>query len=141
MCERQAGVWKLSASADRDTITGEMRSISRTLRGGKREASTELAKLAAEYDDPTARLPAAPAKIALTKLIVDRKEAWDGSATTKSSYVSLPRTNIEPAIGRLPIGEFDTRLLDRYCRWMLDEKGLSDSTVRSIYALIRGSLR
>ena len=141
MRERKPGVWELRVYGGLDPISGKERTVSRTFRGGKREASTALAKLVSELDDPTRRRQAAPSKITLARLITERLEAWDGSATTKSSYQSLFRTHIEPTVGRLPIGELDTRLLDRYYRWLKDDKGLSDSTVKSVHALIRGSLR
>ncbi len=141
MRERSPGVWELRVYVGRDPILGTERVTSRRFRGTKRDASTALAKLVAELDDPTARRRAAPAKVTLTKLISDRLEAWEGSATTKASYRSLLSKHIAPTIGQLSIGELDTRLLDRFYRWLRDEHGLSASTVKSIHSLIRGSLR
>ena len=141
MRERSPGVWELRVYVGRDPIVGTERVASRRFRGTKREASTALAKLVAELDDPTARRRAAPTKLTLEKLIDDRLDAWEGSATTKASYRSLLSKHIAPTIGRLAIGEIDTRLLDRFYRWLRDEHGLSASTVKSIHSLIRGSLR
>ena len=59
-----------------------------------------------------------------------------GSSTSRCRV-----THIAPTIGRLTIGDVDTRLLDRFYRWLRDEQGLSDSTIKSIHSLIRGSLR
>ena len=38
---------------------------------------------------------------------------------------SLLSTHIAPTVGKLPIGEIDTRILDRLCLWLRDEHHLS----------------
>ena len=139
--ERTPGVWELRVYVGREPLTQKETVVSRTVRGGKREASTALAKFITELDDPTARRRAAPAKLTLAKLIAERLATWEGSPTTKMSYQSLLSKHIAPTIGKLPIGELDTRILDRFYRWLRDEHQLSASTVKSVHSLIRGSLR
>ena len=139
--ERSPGVWELRVYTGRDPVTGKERAVSRTFRGGKREASTALSKLVGELDDPAARRRAAPARITLSALIGERLASWEGSATTRATYQSMLTKHIAPTVGRLAVGDVDTRMLDHFYRWLSDEHGLSASTIKGIHSLIRGSLR
>lgn len=141
MRERKPGVWELRVYVGVDPISGSKRVISRRFRGGKRDAQTALAQLVAEVADPEERRRSNPAKITLTGLIEEHLLAWEGSATTKSSYRSLAVNHIDPTIGRLEIGKLDARILDRFYRWLREEKNLSPSSIKSVHSLIRGALR
>ena len=141
MRERSPGVWELRVYVGRDVLTGKEKVVSRRTRGSRRNAQTALAKLVTELDDPMSRRRVAPTQLTVTRLITGRLAEWDGSPTTKATYLSQLNKYIAPTIGRLAITELDARILDRFYRWLRDEQHLSASTIRSIHSLIRGSLR
>lgn len=49
--ERSKGVWELRVYTGRDPVTKRPRQISRTFKGGKRDATTELSKMVAEASE------------------------------------------------------------------------------------------
>jgi hypothetical protein len=49
--ERTPGVWELRVRTGRDPLTGEYRQVSRTFRGGHRQAESALVALSAEVAD------------------------------------------------------------------------------------------
>ena len=141
MRERLPGVWEVRVYVGVDPVTGTKRVASRQVKGGKREAQVELARFVAELSDPDAAGRRSSTAVTLTRLINEHLAAWDGSATTLASYRSILSNHVEPTIGRLPLAEVDARILDRFYRWLRDEKGLAPSTIKSVHALIRGSFR
>jgi integrase len=144
MRERSPGVWELRVFVGTDPITGVERTKSKTFRGGKREATSALAALVTSLSAEavsSGRRKVAPAKMTLTGLLEAYLEQFEGSPGTSSSYQSMLSKHIKPTIGRLPLHDVDARILDRFYKFLRDERGLAPSSIRSVHALIRGALR
>ena len=140
MRERSPGVWELRVFLGEDRVTGNKRYLSRTVRGGKRLATTTLARLVAADDTPSNRRRLAPAKLTLAELIDAHIERHPGSPTTKTEYAAVHRRYIRPLVGRLPVAEVDAGILDSFYEYLGNERGLAPSTVRQVHAIIRGAL-
>src|SRR5260221_8145654 len=125
--ERSSGVWEVRAYVGADPVTGTKRTISRTVRGGKRQAQRALAELVAERPD---RRAAAPARMTLNQLIEQHIDRHAGSPTTITEYRATWRRNIQPYVGRLPLHRVDAGILDQFYEYLQREKHLAPSTIR-----------
>lgn len=132
-----SGRWELIVNAPRDPVTGRRRQKSRTVYGGERDASRELAKLLLEVHAGRH----GDAEITLTTLVgvwLDQVEA-DLSPTTRMEYRRLAEKRIATYFGRTPLRKVTAASLRAYYRALRDH-GLAASTVQNIHTVIRGAL-
>jgi integrase len=139
MRERSPGCWDLRVFVGQDPVTGKLRYTSRTFRGGKRAASSELAKLVSTLPTEQPQRRRAQAKMSLSDLIDTHIDRHAGSPTTIAEYRAAHNRYIRPLVGRLPIAELDAGTLDHFYEHLVRKRGLSPSTVRQVHAIIRGA--
>lgn len=139
MREKAPGVWEVRVEAGRDPVTGRRRQISRTVRGGKRDAQKVLNKLASEADtgthsgtDVTFR-ELADRWLALTE--------GDLSVTTARRYRDLLKNHITPALGTVKVHAIRPAQLDALYAGLITDKGLAPASVRQVHAVIRRAMQ
>jgi integrase len=139
---RRGNSWELRAYVGVDPTTGRPKYLTRTFRGGKREADEALARFVTEVSGGGH----AAKDTTLSELI----RRWldlvreDLSPSTVCGYERIIRSYIEPDIGRVSLAKLRTDQLDRYSK-LRDEGGqdggpLSPPTVRQTHAVIRRAL-
>jgi integrase len=141
---RQRGdAWELRAFVGRDPVTGRKKTVTRTFRGGKREAEEALSKLVAEV--------AGGGHAAQDVTVGELLDRWFEHARTELSpstareYERLIRTHIRPAFGKTRLARLRSSQLDAFYA-QLREHGsatggrLSPSSVRQVHAILRRSL-
>jgi len=137
--QRKPGVWQVRVCAGRDPLTRRWRYITRTVRGGKREAQRAAAELVAEIERglaPTVRGTVAQ----LLDQWMAHVEAQGRSPSTLMANRSCIRANIVPALGHLQLSELRAADIDAlYARLLA--KGLSTLTVRKCHAILSASCR
>ncbi|WCO65290.1 tyrosine-type recombinase/integrase [Iamia majanohamensis] len=137
--ERSPGVWEVRVEAGRDPVTGRRRQVSRTVRGGKRDAQKVLNRLAAETDTG--------ANVGTSATFDDLAGRWltlcerDLSPTTVHRYRILLRNHIAPALGSVAVHRIQPVQLDALYGGLMVDKGLSPATVRQVHAIIRRALQ
>jgi integrase len=141
---RQRGnSWELRAYVGVDPTSGRAKYLTRTFRGGKREADEALARFVTEVSGGGH----AAKDTTLSKLI----RRWldlvreDLSPSTVRGYERIIRCYIEPEIGRVSLAKLRTDQLDRFYSKLRDEGGqnggpLSPATVRQTHVVIRRAL-
>lgn len=138
MRERSAGVWELRLDLGRDPITGRRRQLSRSVRGGKREAQSQLNQLLADESrgDQTGS----------AVRVRDLLERWldmatgELSPTTIRRYRGLIDVHILPAMGDRALHKIRAGDLDEFYLGLLRRKGLAPATVRQVHAVLRRAL-
>ncbi len=125
--------------AGRDPVTGRNRQLSKTVRGSKTQARQRLNALVAEaqsgrYDGTSATFEQLANK--WLDLVED-----DLSPTTLRGYRNKLKVRIFPAIGDRPVNKITTDDLDQLYRGLVNQIGLSPTTVRQINAIIRRAFR
>ncbi len=137
--ERSPGVWEVRVERGRDPVTGRRLQISRTVRGGKREAQRKLNALLAEVDEGTTSSSDAKFR--------DVAERWlrltkaDLSPTTFRRYRGLLEHHIYPALGNRAAASIRTSELDELYLGLIERKNLSAASVRQVHAVIRRALQ
>jgi len=140
---RRGNSWELRAYVGVDPTTGRAKYLTRTFRGGKREADEALARFVTEVSGGGH----AAKDTTLSELI----RRWlnlvreDLSPSTVRGYERIIRCYIEPDIGRVSLAKLRTDQLDRFYSKLRDEGGkdggpLSPATVRQTHAVIRRAL-
>lgn len=138
MREKRPGVWEVSVEAGRDPVTGRRRQLSRTVRGGKRDAQQMLNRLLSESDAGAhAGTDASFRDVALRWL---RLGAGDLSPTTVRRYEGLLERHIYPSLGDRPAHKIRATELDDLYHGLVNEVGLAPATVRQVHAKIRRAL-
>lgn len=137
MRERYPGAWELRVSQGFDPITGKRLMLSRSVRGTKRMAALELAKLVAEVDD--GRVAPVDGSITVAALVDAFLERWTGAGSTLAGYRSIQEVHIRPTIGRHQVRKVTPRLLDDFYTYLAEEKGLSSSRVHQVHAVLRSA--
>ena len=140
MREKSPGRWELRVFLGEDPVTGKKRYLSRTVVGGKRVASSELAKLVAAEPGGEMSRRRAQAKMSLSDLVEQHIERHPGSPTTTAEYRAVLERYIRPSIGRLRLTEINAGILDQFYEHLGRERGLAPSTIRQVHAIIRGAL-
>ena len=136
--EKRPGVWEVSVEVGRDPVTGRRRQLSRTVRGGKRDAQQVLNRLLSESDAGAhAGTDASFRDVALRWL---RLGAGDLSPTTVRRYEGLLERHIYPALGDRPAHKIRATELDDLYHGLVNEVGLAPATVRQVHATIRRAL-
>ena len=124
-------------------MTGKKRWVSRTVRGGKREAERALAALAVEVG----RQDAAPTAATVGELL----EQWFAHAQADLSPKTVLETrgfidrNLTPTVGHVPLGKLKTADIDRVYRVLRERggqtgAGLAPATVRRIHGILHRAL-
>jgi integrase len=140
---RRGNSWELRAYVGADPTTGRAKYLTRTFRGGKREADEALARFVTEVSGGGH----AAKDTTLSELI----RRWldlvreDLSPSTVRGYERIIRCYIEPDIGRVSLAKLRTDQLDHFYSKLRDEGGqnggpLSPATVRQAHAVIRRAL-
>ena len=137
--EREPGVWELRVRAGRDPLTGKYRQVSRTFRGGKRQAQTALALFAAEVARGLEGGTDADVSVLLDRWI-EQLELVGRSPKTVEGYRSLARARLKPALGHIKLAKLSPADLDRFYR-ALRQEGLAPTTVRHCHAALATALR
>lgn len=134
--EIRPGVWKLRVSAGKDPVTGKYIYVAKTVYGGPRLASQELAKLAVSAKNERG------SGISLERLLAEFFDSCARSAMaakTLFGYREIARNHIVPNLGGKSIDKLTARDLDNLYRQMA-EKGLSASRVHHVHAVLSRAL-
>lgn len=141
---RRGDAWELRVYLGADAVTGKQRYASRTVRGGKREAERELAKMI---------VAAEGGQVARTTTTVgELLDAWleqaarDFSPKTVLESRGFIERTIKPALGQMPLSKLRTADIDRfYVRLQAPGGGksgdaLAPGTIRRIHGILRRAL-
>jgi integrase len=136
--KRQPDYWEVRAYAGIDPLTGKDAYVSRSLRGGRREAEKLLAQLVAQVDrdGPTTRH-------SLDELLVahiDHLEQRGREARTIEGYRSIARRVATDRIGRQPVAKIGVKAVDDFYG-RLRHQGLSPASVQRYHSLMRAAFR
>jgi integrase len=135
--ERSKGVWELRVYLGRDPLTGKPRQLSRTYRGGAREAGKELSRLVADTAD--GRHGGSNATVA--KLLDDWLEDAERrlSPVTMANYRHVVKTYLRKQLGSIRLDRLGAHDLDRLYR-DLERSGQSPYAIRQVHAAMRAAL-
>lgn len=125
--------------AGRDPVTGRSRQLSKTVHGGKTAARQALNALVAEAEAGRYNGTSSTFEQLATRWL-DLVQN-DLSPTTMRGYRNKLAVRIFPAIGDRPVNKITTDDLDQLYRGLVNQVGLSPTTVRQINAIIRRALR
>ena len=136
--KREPDYWELRVYAGRDPVTQKKRYVSRTFRGGKREANKALADLRQEVN----REPIT-ADVTVDRLLaahIDHLAARGRQARTIDGYRTIARAVAKDPLGSSPLQKLKVKDIDDYCV-RLDARGLSPATVQRYHALLNAAFR
>jgi integrase len=124
---------------ERDPLTGKFRQISRTFRGGKRQAEIALARLVGEV--PDGRHVGSTHTVGyLLDRWIEHLEAIGRTPKTIDGYRSLIRARLRPAFGSVELRKLTPEHLDTFYRALVAD-GLSPTSVRHCHAAMSTALR
>jgi integrase len=138
MKERAPGKWQLRVYIGADPETGNPRQLSRTVKGGKREAQSALAKFVTEVEAGLAPLSGQTTVGELLARYVEYQTPLR-SPTTIRGYRTVA-TRVTAKLGPVKVSKLTGQELDRAYRGWLAE-GLSPATVHHSHALLSAALR
>jgi len=142
---RQRGnSWELRAYAGMDPVTRRPKYVTRTVKGGKRQAQEALARFVTEVSGGGHR--------AQDTTVGDLIHEWfelaapELSPTTVKGYDWIIKTYILPILDLVPLGKLRTAQLDRLYVKLREQGGrdggaLSAATVRQVHAILRRALQ
>ncbi len=136
--KRDPDYWELRAYAGRDPITGRPRYVSRTFRGGKRDAGKALTQFVAEID-----VKGTQADLSVDGLLtshIDHLEQRGRGARTIEGYRGIARGVAADRVGRRQLSEVGPKDFDDFYD-RLRSRGLSPSTVQRYHALLGGAFQ
>ncbi|MEA2686879.1 MAG: integrase [Actinomycetota bacterium] len=141
---RQRGSsWELRVYAGRDVVTGRKRWVSRTVKGGKREAQRALAAMVVEADRG--------ALTHTTATVGELLEEWFGLASPGFSPKGAKETrgvidrNLLPFLGNVPLSKLGAADLDRFYRRLREKGGragrpLAPGSIRRAHGVLHRAL-
>jgi integrase len=136
--KREPDYWELRVYAGRDPVTGRKKYVSRTFRGGKREANKALADLRHEVTRE-----AVSADVTINRLLdshIDHLAARGRQARTIDGYRTIARAVAKDPIGSAALPKLKVKDVDDfYVR--LDARGLSPATIQRYHALLNAAFR
>ena len=136
--KRREGVWELRVYVGRDPVTGKDRQVSRTFRGGSREADQALRDLVEKYgESPPDGFGATFGQ--LLDRWLEECERMDLSPTTMRTYRAQIKQTIRPRLGKITLSRLTPKQLDDLYGAMKAE-GLSPKTIRNHHAIISSAL-
>lgn len=112
--------------------------LSKVFRGGKREASRELAKMAAEAHQGRRVGPTATVAKLLTEWLANL-ERQGKARSTLETYEAHVTNHIRPGLGGVRLDKLGTHDVDRYLG-ALAAKGLKPGTIRTDHAVLSAAL-
>lgn len=142
---RQRGeAWELRAYAGRDPSSRAPKYVTRTFRGGKREAEEALARLVAEVSSGQVATTTSTVGELLDQWFEFAKD--DLSPSTARGYEGIIRTYLRPAIGDVRLSRLRPATIDRLYKELRDHGGhggvpLAPATVRQAHAVLRRALQ
>ncbi len=137
--KRDPDYWEVRAYAGRDPATGKHRYVSRTVRGGKRDAQRLLASLTTELETygPTARQTVDE----LLTAHVDHLEARGRQARTIEGYRTIVRgVAADVSLGSTSLDKVTVKAIDDFYD-RLGNRGLSPASVGRYHALLRSAFK
>lgn len=141
---KRGSAWELRAYAGIDPLTNCQKYLTRTFRGGKREAEEALARFVTEVSGGGhAAQDATVGDLIRDWLALVNREL---SPTTARGYDWIVKTYITPTLGKVPLARLRTAQLDRFYGQLREKGGqdgkpLSAATVRQVHAIIRRALQ
>jgi hypothetical protein len=136
--KRDPDYWELRAYAGRDPITGRPRYVSRTFRGGKRDAGKALTQFVAGID-----VRGTQADLSIDGLLtshIDHLEQRGRGARTIEGYRGIARWVAADRVGRRQLSEVGPKDFDDFYD-RLRSRGLSPATVQRYHALLGGAFQ
>lgn len=137
--EVRAGHWLIQVSDRFDPQTGKRRRISRRVRGTRRDAEHELARLLGHREQS---LTAAGGTI--KELIDQWLESAESNLEQKTvhRYRELARLHINPHLGGIPVRQLNVQMVEAWMRTLADPDGpsLARSTIGQARAVLRRAL-
>ncbi len=141
--QRGKASWQLRVHSGRDEHTGEKLYVNKTVRGGRREAERELARLVAQVEDGVAK--------ARSGTVGDLCEKWFEQAVpglspaVAAEYRRLLDRRILPKWGSMPLRRLRTSELDGWYAHLrksggIGGKPLSPNSVNRVHAILRRAL-
>lgn len=135
--------WELRVYAGTDPLTGRERRITRTVGGTRKAAERALTALLREVDE---RAVATGPDVTMRELCArwqdHRARAW--SPKTALETERMVRRHIDPALGRLPIGDVTPAVLDQFFDQLLaggrNRPALAPATVHRIRGVVHAAL-
>lgn len=141
---RQRGdAWQVRVYAGRDPVTGRKRWLTKTVRGGKREAQRERANLVAEVNRGVATGTDATVNDLIERWLEAASHDWSPSTLVQTK--SAIRTHVEPLLGPIKLKKLKAADLDRFYAELRKRPGrrsstLSPATIRRVYVIIHAAL-
>ena len=141
---RQRGnAWELRAYAGVDPVTNKQKYVTRTFRGGKREAQEALARLVVEVCGGGHGAQDATVGDVLRQWLELTKPEL--SPTTARGYDWIIRTYILPTLANVRLARLKSSQLDRFYARLREQGGqdgkpLSAATVRQVHAILRRAM-
>jgi len=136
--KRPPDYWEFRVFLGRDPVSGRQRSVSRSFRGGKRDASRALAAFVAEQSSGTAQTDMALEALMVT--YIDHLENRGSEARTIEGYRSIARVVATDVIGRRPVDGLGPKDLDDFYLRMR-RSGRSAATVKRYHTLLGGAMQ
>jgi integrase len=137
--ERQPGVWQVRVCAGRSPLDSRWRYVTRTVRGGKREAQRVAAELVAEVERGLAPIARGTVGELLDQWLL-HIQSQGRAASTLERYRSAVKANIVPALAHLKLAELGPADIDAFYGKLL-ASGLNPLTVRKCHAILSASCR
>lgn len=134
MRERSVGVWELVVEGGRDPVSGRRRQVSRTFRGGLREAKKARAALLVEVSRGRHSGSGVTVDELFAQWIVELRRKGR-SPHTVYGYERVYVRNVRPLLGKMAVGKVSTKTLtDLYGAHQA--RGLAPRSVYQIHACV-----
>ncbi|MEM7275549.1 MAG: tyrosine-type recombinase/integrase [Actinomycetota bacterium] len=136
--KREPDYWELRVYAGRDPVTGRKRYVSRTFRGGKRDANRALADLHQEVTHQ-----GITADVTVDHLLsshIDHLAARGRQVRTIDGYRTIARAVAGDPLGSRVLPKVKVKDMDDYYL-RLDARGLSPATIQRYHALLNAAFR
>jgi integrase len=141
---KRGDAWELRAYAGVDPVTKRQKYVTRTFRGGKRDAEEALARFVTEVSGG--------GHAAQDATVGDLVRQWldlakpELSPTTSRGYEWIVKTYIYPTLEKVPLARLKSAQLDHFYAKLResggqDGKPLSAATVRQAHAILRRALQ
>ena len=131
LTERAPGIWRLQVTADPDPVTGEVRRLSRTVRGTRAQATEDLQRLVV---DAGAGLYLG-SRVTVAELLAQFMTTATLAPTTREDWASVIRKHLAPELGALPLVKLTARDCDGlYVR--MASRGIGPSRVRCAHVVL-----
>lgn len=139
MYERQPGVWLLRVYTGRRDLRGNPVQRAKTVRGGKRDAETALAKFVTEVQKDQREVDGHGVTV---EKLLDRwlkHSERQRTPQTIHGYRLKIDGRLKPALGKVKVDKLRAHHIDdAMAEW--DRLGLSPATIRQLYAILAAAL-